>query len=1122
MRPSCLTVLVPLGLLPALLVANPEPPKSGYDPSVAAASDDAQKAIAGFRLDKSLKVEVWAAEPMLAHPVAFTFDEKGVCYVAETFRLHNGVTDTRGHMYWLDDDLACRTVADRVAKYRKHAGKKFSETYEKERDRVRRLEDTDGDGKADRSTVFRDDFGRAEDGVGSGVLARGGSVFYTCIPDLWRLRDTKGTGTADEKKSLSTGYGVHTNFIGHDLHGLVIGPDGRLYFSIGDRGLNVKTKEGKHLFYPDTGAVLRCELDGSNLEVFATGLRNPQELAFDDFGNLFTVDNNSDSGDQARFVHLVEGGDSGWRIGYQYGSAMHDGTVKTGNRGPWTYEQLWMPGEAQASYVLPPLKNFSNGPSGFTAYPGVGLADKYKGHFFLANFSGTPDRSGVYAFTTKPKGATFELVGDHQFVWNVLATDCEFGAEGAFYISDWVDGWGLNGKGRLYKVSDPEALKNPAVTEAKRLLADGLAKKPVDDLLKLLGHPHRGVRLEAQFALAGMGVQVVSDLVRQKYVTTNPVARLHAIWALGMIARREEPGPYRAAVNKRLEELLEKPDADLRAAAARTAGDAGAVTYRELVPLLKDPEARVRREGALAIAYNRAPDGPGAAAAIRDAVFAMLRDNDDRDSYLRHAGAEALARRVPADLLAGATTEKSVAVRLAVVVAMRRQRAPEVAAFLADSDSRVVAEAARAINDESITAAMPKLADLIAKADLPRVVAYRVLNAQFLLGRPENAKGLAAYAGRSDAPAPLRTLAVRMLGDWAKPPRRDYVTGLTQSMPDRPASQAIEALAGVLDPVFAGPDSVRKEMIGAATRLDLKQAGPHLIGLVGDSKARAQTRIDALTALAFLRDPKLLEAARSAVKAEDPNVRTAGRGLLYRTDPAGVMRELREVLAGTNVAEQQGTLALFTVHPSSAADELIEEWLDRLIAGKARPELALEIREAAAASKSERVKRRLADYEAARSKDELGKYRDALAGGDAARGKNVFLHKTEAQCQRCHTLDGQGGEVGPPMNGAGKQPREYLLEALVLPNKAIAKGYETVLVTTLDGKTVTGVVKGEDDKELRLVTAEGKPVSVRKDDIDDRRATKSAMPDDLVTKLSRRELRDLVEFLAGLKAEWKK
>jgi quinoprotein glucose dehydrogenase len=335
MRRSRLCLPLLAGLVPALFaIANPEsPPKADYNPPVAKASDEAQKAIPRFQLDKSLKVEVWAAEPMLANPVAFAFDETGRCFVAETFRMHHGVTDTRGHMYWLDDDLACRTVADRVAMYHKHDGKRFSDRYEKERERVRLVEDTTGSGKADKSTVFRDDFGRAEDGLGAGLLVRKGNVYFTCIPDLWLLKDTKGTGTADVKESLATGFGVHTGFIGHDVHGLRVGPDGRLYFSIGDRGLNVKTKEGKHLYCPDSGAVLRCELDGSNLEIFATGLRNPQELAFDDFGNLFTVDNNSDAGDQARFVHIVEGGDSGWRMGYQYSSAMHDSTVSRGTAG---------------------------------------------------------------------------------------------------------------------------------------------------------------------------------------------------------------------------------------------------------------------------------------------------------------------------------------------------------------------------------------------------------------------------------------------------------------------------------------------------------------------------------------------------------------------------------------------------------------------------------------------------------------------------------------------------------------------------------------------------------------------------------------------------------------------
>src|SRR5262245_17615772 len=83
-----------------------------YKPRISAASDEPLRAMKRFRVPPGLQVDLFAAEPMLANPVAFCFDGKGRCYVAETFRLHAGVPDIRGHMNWLDDDLACRTVED--------------------------------------------------------------------------------------------------------------------------------------------------------------------------------------------------------------------------------------------------------------------------------------------------------------------------------------------------------------------------------------------------------------------------------------------------------------------------------------------------------------------------------------------------------------------------------------------------------------------------------------------------------------------------------------------------------------------------------------------------------------------------------------------------------------------------------------------------------------------------------------------------------------------------------------------------------------------------------------------------------------------------------------------------
>ena len=368
-----LTVVVALALLSLTSLADDKP----YNPQVQGPSNEAQQAIKRFRLPTGVEVRVWAAEPLLANPVCFCFDEKGRCFVAETFRLHRGVTDDRGHMDWLDDDLASRTVAERVAMYKKYAKDRFAKEYESEHDRVKFVWDSKGTGQADKATVFADGFHHAADGIGAGVLARKGSVYYTCIPDLWLLKDTKGEGKADVKKSLATGFGVHVAFLGHDMHGLRMGPDGKLYFSIGDRGFNVTTKEG-HLFNPDSGAVLRCDPDGANLEIVHIGLRNPQELAFDAYGNLFTVDNNSDSGDRARLVQIVEGGDSGWRTGYQYGSDLSD-------RGPFNAEKIWhLPPTEQPAYIVPPLAHITSGPSGFCFnYGATALPSRYENHFFI-------------------------------------------------------------------------------------------------------------------------------------------------------------------------------------------------------------------------------------------------------------------------------------------------------------------------------------------------------------------------------------------------------------------------------------------------------------------------------------------------------------------------------------------------------------------------------------------------------------------------------------------------------------------------------------------------------------------------------------------------------------------
>jgi quinoprotein glucose dehydrogenase len=200
-------------------------------------------------------------------------------------------------------------------------------------------------------------------------------------------------------------------------------------------------------------------------------------------------------------------------------------------------------------------------------------------------------------------------------------------------------------------------------------------------------------------------------------------------------------------------------------------------------------------------------------------------------------------------------------------------------------------------------------------------------------------------------------------------------------------------------------------------------------------------------------------------------------------------------------------------------DELFAKWLDKLMAHQVPPELHLDLIAAASKRNSASIKEGLKKWEQRRPKnDPLSEYRETLVGGDADAGRRIFFYKSEVTCLKCHKVNGEGGEVGPEMKGIGsKQNREYLLESIIYPNKQIAKGYETVVITTTKGVPISGILKAEDDKEVKLMTAEGKLITVPKNQIDERTTGKSAMPEDVIKHLSKAELRDLVEFLASLK-----
>ncbi|MCB9913954.1 MAG: PQQ-dependent sugar dehydrogenase [Planctomycetes bacterium] len=1094
-----------LALAPLLAPQHDAPPATdGYAPAVAEASQEGVEAMARITAPEGFVVELVAAEPHLANPVCFYPADDGSFYVGESFRVNAGVTDMRLHTEHLEEDMACRTVEDRVAMFERWVGDELTAQFGTEHDRIKLLRDTDGDGVVDWSTVYADGFNAPADGIGAGLLEYRGDVYWTCIPDLWRLRDTDGDGKADERTSLSNGYGVRVTLLGHDLHGLRIGPDGKLYFSCGDRGFNVAMPAGL-IEHPDTGAVLRCNLDGSELEVVHTGLRNPQELAFDEYGNLFTGDNNSDGGDQARWVQIVEGADSGWRSSYQW-------IEDPNSRGPWNAEGLWKPHfEGQAAYLLPPIANLGNGPSGLCYYPGTGMPAGYKGYFFLADFRGDAAYSGVHAFTLSKRGASFKLQTPGRLVWSTLVTDVDFGPDGAIYFTDWVHGWGTTGKGRLYRVYDPETLGKGEGAGVARILREGLGSESVMAVFQLLGHADQRVRQEAQFELVRRGPEGHEALKTALARGGSELMRVHGVWGLGMAARAD------GELLEVLHPYLRDAAPEVRAQVARVLGDQRyAPATENLIKALADAEPRVRLYAAIACARL------GDARAV-EPLFALAKGAADDDTVLRSAAIYGLERCAGAERLAEATRDANVYARLAAVVALRRQRSDQVARFLFDPDPLVVDEAARAINDVPIDAAYPALADVLPRLDASanRVLVRRVLNANLRLGGLARARKLATFAMDAQQPELARADALRLLAQWAAPSNRDDVISNWRPLEPR-STEGLATLAsglaayGVLD----APEAVISRWIDVVAAYGARDAAPALAGLVRERARGGALRVRALEALGALGADEYEAALRGALFDPDGTLRAAALEALPTIDAAASMPLFEAVLANGQIAERRAVYAALARIEGFDVDEVFRAEYAKLIAGQLPAELRLDMLEAMYSRPSQNLKLIVEKHRQAREAADpaLGAWHDTFFGGDAAAGERLFRAKPELTCLRCHALDAeQGIAVGPDLHGVGKRlTRRQLCEAVVDPNARISPGYESTLLVLDDDSVVAGRILDEDAEWITVLKSDGATEQIGAAYVVERRPDLSAMPNGLTQFLTPREMRDLIAFLAQL------
>ena len=1082
---------------------------------------------ASVEVADGLDLAVWASDSLVADPIAISVAPDGRIFYTSAARQANSEFDVRGHRNWITASISFQTLEDKRAFLRKTFETDSEESIKSlkdlngdgvrdwrdltvEKEQVWFLTDKSGDGVADESQLYLEDFHEEITDVANGVEFHYGEVYISVGPDLWRTKDTDGDKIADEVTSISRGYAIHFGFSGHGMSGVTVGPDGRVWWGIGDIGMNVVDKSGKHWKYPNRGVVVRSEFDGSGFEVFCMGVRNTHEFVFDKYGNLVTEDNDGDhSGERERLVYLINGSDTGWRINWQFGKYTDP---DNNDYKVWMDEKMHVPRwDGQAAYFLPPITNYVNGPTGMCYNPGTALSPEWYDHFFIAEFRGTPSDSPIHGFTLNPKGAGFELGETREVVKGLLPTGLDFGADGAMYFGDWVNGWNAKDEGRIWKLDVLSETNSAIRKNTKTLLQADFSAEKETRLSEYLKHQDMRVRTKAQFELVKRGEKGFTALKARASKNKDQLARIHGLWGIAQLARQSNMDYAKALVP-----FLKDADIEIVAQATKMIGD---VRYKgasaDLITLVSHDSPRVRFFATEAL--GRTADANGI-----DAILNMLKENNDKDTYLRMAGMIALGRIGNADALVALAKNDSKALRTAAVVALRQMEHEGIATFLNDADEYIVAEAARGINDDfSIEAALPALANILKETRFTsEPLLRRAINANLRVGKKENMQNLMDYANQKNAPVAMRAEAIAALSTWGKSSVFDRVDGRYRGAMERdvtPVKNAFSPIANVLLGNKAIP--IQVATANAVAKLGIKETSPLLFSLLKNNAA-PKVREAALSALHLLGYNGLENALEIAMEDKDKMVRAKAIEIL----PASKISEVKavslfdKVIKIGSVKEQQAALASLGQFKGPEAVKALGGFFTQLMGGTIAPEIELDVMEAVTLQNDANLVTQLKSYQNALTKDgPLGAFRSTLEGGDRKKGNDIFYEHEAAQCTRCHAIWEYGGNAGPTLDGvASRLTGEQLLAALITPSSEYAAGYEIVVLELVDGTSASGTVLERTTEFVKLKIGKEDIRTIPKAEI----KSSTSVPSSMIAQgsiLKKKEIRDLITFLKSLK-----
>ncbi|WP_020473399.1 PVC-type heme-binding CxxCH protein [Zavarzinella formosa] len=1039
---------------------------------IASAQKTPEETVKSFTVAEGLQVELFAAEPMVINPTSMDVDHLGRVWISEAVNYR-----------------------------RKNFGRPI---LREEGDRIVILTDKNGDGKADESTVFyqgKELYGPLGVCVAKDAKGPGYKVFVCQSPDILLFIDADGDGKADGPPTkFLTGIGGFDH--DHGVHGMNIGPDGKLYFTIGDQGVTgLQSSDGKGRKWksgtPDcqAGTVWKCDIDGKNLELIAHNFRNNYECCVNSFGEVWLSDNDDDGNQQTRICFVMPGGNYGY---FPRGAG----------------QSHWH--EEQPGIVHKTLRTGFGSPTGICFYEGTLLPEKYRGQ--LLHCDAGPRE--LRCFHKKPKGAGYELEKENLVTstdnWFRLSDVC-VAPDGSVMMADWYDpGVGGHGmgdwtRGRVYRLTPKghkgykipevklgkdekliEALVSPCLA-TRALAIDHIRKSPPADLIPSVGHYFGKIRKQ-QPDQAFIG---------------HEVALARTIWMLlETTGTTEKPNKDNFMGLFELYATFTSASKSSNQAMGIRVGDAVSKKFGVWLGIFKNEED-AKPESVLAYISKRFQSKDQLSqitiADLREALLMMPRMTPDQvaklfPEYAKNYDGQDIFYRAALNIACGIDQS-----RRDIILADFDKQFPEWNDKVADlvwelRPKSMLPKLGKLLEDPKITSAQKgRIVDILAASN--DASAGQSMLALLSGSAPDEVKVRALENLRLFLPTKWNSLA-------KSPELKSVIAGLLKN----PATQ----ITGL-------------QLVAATNHTEALSQVSELIGGTDSTKP---VRIEAIRTLGKLHDPKVidhlgatiifgkdLELANEAIlafgslaggKPEAVETKQALKTLQDLVTNDGASIELKRPAIAGLAGTRAGTGWLLNLRQENKLPDTLVADTGRLLrnspfAGERNKALLL----FPAAGKLDPKKLPAPSALAKRS-------------GNAQNGEKVLAAslKGETQCLRCHMVRGIGGQIGPDLSMIGKKgSKENLYDSLLTPSKAIADQYVQWKVNTSDGKSITGLQMAETETTRTIRDANGKDYVINKADEEGKpqKSLVSIMPDNLVAAFTEEELADVVEYLMTLK-----